>query len=120
MAVALAARFSQHRSYALLVVWSLASVRIDQGAPLVLGRPRAHIPVFLLQGCVTGLGCGVGRRAVALALRRVAGRVSAACGLIPWAASSKEFHNAAWHAFVLLGSACMFQTIFYEVVPQRV
>ena len=81
-----------------------------------------HIPIFLLQGCVVVLGCAVSHVALsAWALRRVvAGGLCYACGLIPWAASWKEFHNAAWHAFVLLGSACMFQTIFYEVVPQRI
>ena len=80
-----------------------------------------HIPVFLLQGCVVVLGCVASDVALSpWALRRVvAGGLCYACGLIPWAASSQEFHNAAWHAFVLLGSACMFTTIFHEVVPPR-
>ena len=71
-----------------------------------------HIPVFLLQGCVVVLGCVASDVALSpWALRRVvAGGLCYACGLIPWAASWKEFHNAAWHAFVLLGSACMFTT----------
>ena len=50
--------------------------------------------------------------------RVVAGGALYAAGLVPWALSKHEFHNAAWHAFVLLGSACMFTTIFHEVVPR--
>ena len=79
-----------------------------------------HIPVFLLQGCVVVLGCVASDVALSAWARRrvVAGGLCSACGLIPCAASWMEFPNAGWHAFVLLGSACMFNTIFHEVVPR--
>ena len=110
-------------SYALLAVWLLAlSSVLIKALRCRYDMLELHIPVFLLQGCVVVLGCIASDVALsAWALRRVvAGGLCYACGLIPWAASWKEFHNAAWHAFVLLGSACMFTTIFHEVVPRAV
>ena len=107
-------------SYALLAVWLLAlSSVLIKALRCRYDVLELHIPIFLLQGCVVVLGCVASDVALSpWALRRVvAGGLCYACGLIPWAASSKEFHNAGWHAFVLLGSACMFNCIFYEVVP---
>merc|ERR1711953_948033 len=40
-------------------------------------------------------------------------------GLIPWSTEKLEFHNAIWHACVLVASGCIFVAMYCEVSQPR-
>ena len=108
---------------ALAVVWALTLL----SAGIKAGRTRldvleVHIPLFLAQGLAVVIACVFADVEVSAWARGrvVAGGLLYACGLVPWAASKHEFHNAAWHAFVLAGSACMLTVVFHELIPRPV
>jgi len=104
----------------LVFVWSLAVVSmVAKASKSRFDVVALHVPCFLLMGwsCVL-----VWYDLVAVftpwALHMfVVGGVLYTVGLVPWALNKFEFHNAAWHMFVLAASAC-FVEVFYEEVSQ--
>merc|ERR1719421_1356919 len=90
----------------LIFVWSLAVFSFTAKASRSrLDVVALHVPCFLLMGwsCVliwkdlvevfTYWACGM----------CLAGGLFYTLGLVPWAISKLEFHNAIWHVFVLAG-----------------
>ena len=76
-----------------------------------------HVPVFLGAGwCVVSVWPSVTASFTpwATKLFQLGGSLYTV-GLVPWISNSFEGHNAAWHAFVLVASACFFAVCYEEI-----
>ena len=99
-------------------VWALAllsfAAKASRSRLDVLGL---HVPCFLLMGwAIVAVFAEVQLVFSPWAVRTlVLGGVFYTAGLAPWASNAFEGHNAAWHAFVLAGSACFFTIVAKEV-----
>jgi len=80
-----------------------------------------HVPCFLLMGC----SCLMVWKDVSMVLTLWARHLIMLCGvlyvggLIPWWTNKLEFHNAIWHACVLIASGCVFVAMYCEVSQPR-
>ena len=76
-----------------------------------------HVTCFLLMGWAVGpwLPTFINALSKPGAVCILGGGCTYTLGLLPWAASRLEFHNAIWHLFVLVASALFFSVVYNEL-----
>jgi hemolysin III len=102
----------------LVFVWSLAFVSfVAKASRSRFDVVALHVPCFLLMGW----SCMLVWHDLLVVFTPwafkmlVVGGVLYTVGLVPWALNKIEFHNAAWHMFVLAASTCMLAILYVEV-----
>ena len=95
----------------LAFVWGLALISfLAKASRSRLDVVTLHIPCFLLMGWSALSVWGEVTSAFTPWAKRMCllGGSLYTMGLVPWATSKMEGHNALWHAFVVAASACFF------------
>tara|TARA_B110001452_G_scaffold150630_1_gene125361 strand:+ start:1989 stop:2651 length:663 start_codon:yes stop_codon:yes gene_type:complete len=102
----------------LAFVWTVGLVSfVAKASRSALDVLPLHVACFLAMGwAVLAIWSDLRGAVSPWALRQcVVGGAIYTAGLVPWAMSRLEFHNAIWHVFVLAASGVFCVTIYVEV-----
>jgi len=104
----------------LAFVWMLALISIvAKASRSKLDHVALQVPCFLLMGWCCLMVWKDVSTVLTLQARHIMelGGILYSAGLVPWAMNKLEFHNAIWHACVLVASGCFF-VVLHGAVSQ--
>jgi len=102
----------------LAFVWTVGLVSfVAKASKSSLDVIPLHVACFLLMGWAVApwLSDFLGAFSQMSATCVLGGGIAYTVGLLPWAASRLEFHNAIWHVFVLVASSMFYLAVYLEL-----